>query len=235
MPPAAASSSPTKVSPNAASGSCPKESSNPNSVSDELAVSGRRFRQSPMAGPGGHGPVATFPAGSATLVAKAPTGGGGRWRTDREPGARDLGRVADRPRPSGLLPAYDRSVVAIVFVAGKWPGHSTDGAGRRAASVPIRAAASGLRGGECESPAGKSRMARMRPLCRVLGTRRRTSRRRPARAAGGGCDGHWRWRPTASRSAGPAPGRDRCWLPRVCPQGDDGRPSGGLRTMASVR
>jgi hypothetical protein len=69
MPPAVASTPPTKVTPRAASKSGPKESSNPNTFYREVAISRDRLRPPPVAGPGGHGPVATSPAGSATFVA----------------------------------------------------------------------------------------------------------------------------------------------------------------------
>ena len=85
--------------------------------------------------------------------------------------------MADRPRTRSprpwprrrssaavpVIPAHDRPVVAIVIVAGKCLDHSTDGAGRRVASVPIRAAASGIRGGECKLSTGEARAATMRP------------------------------------------------------------------------
>ena len=69
MTPAVGSSSQTKVPSKAASGSGPRESSNPSTFYREVAISRDRLRSPPMAGPGGHGPVATYPAGSATLVA----------------------------------------------------------------------------------------------------------------------------------------------------------------------
>jgi hypothetical protein len=68
--PVRTSSSPsTKAMPTTASMLGRKESAFSITISGEGAVSRRQLRPPQVEGPGGHGPMATFPAGSATLVA----------------------------------------------------------------------------------------------------------------------------------------------------------------------